>query len=141
MNVSVTRGSLLLLPTIDHDIAARVLEHSDRVIVVDPVPGPLAALATRTCAALLQLHLVEPIRIVAIADGAELLPAIARSLRARSQQVADYVLIDPVLPEVTDTWPDAPVTVFCHLGTDVARMAGFRGWLVRDLRDLPGFDA
>ena len=137
----MTRGSLLLLPTVDDDIAARVLEHSDRVVIVEPVAGPVTALATRTCAALLNVQLVDPIRIVAVADGAELLPSVARSLRARSRQVADYVLIEPVLPEVNDTWPDAPVTVYCRLDSDIARMAGYRGWMVRDLVELPTFDA
>jgi len=138
--VLVTRGSLLLLPTIDDDMTAQVLEHSDRVVTVDPVPGPVTALATRTCAALIALPLIEPIRIIAIADGAQLLPAVARSLHAQSRQVADYVLIEPVIPEVNDTWPDAPVTVYCRLESDTARMAGFRGWTVCALEQLPAFD-
>ena len=135
-----SRGSLLLLPTTDGDKAARVLEHSDRVTIVTPVPGPAGALATRTCAALLQITVLEPLRIVAVADGAELLPAVARALHARSVQVVDYVLVDPSIPPVSDTWPDAPVTVFCHSGSETARMAGLRGWTVRDLSDLSTFD-
>jgi len=134
------RGSLLLLPTIDDGITAQVLEHSDRVMIVNPVAGPDTALATRTCAALLNLTLDDPIRIVAVDDGARLLPAVARSLHARSRHVADYVLIEPVIPEVNDTWPDAPVTVYCRLDSDTARMASYRGWQVLSLNELPAFD-
>ena len=135
-----TRGSLLLLPTVDADITAHVLEFSDRVTPVDPVAGPATALATRTCAALLQLPLEDPIRIVAVAEGAQLLPAVARSLHARSRLVSDYVLIEPVIPEVNDTWPDAPVSVYCQIDSETARMAGYRGWQVHSLGELSTFD-
>jgi hypothetical protein len=140
VDVQESRGSLLLLPTTDGNNAARVLEHSDRVTTVTPVPGPAGALATRTCAALLQITVSEPLRIIAIADGAELLPAVARSLHARSIQVFDYVLVEPVIPPVSDIWPDAPVAVFCQSGSETARMAGYRGWAVHDLADLSTFD-
>lgn len=134
------RGSLLLLPTADADLAARVLEHSAHVTVIHPAPGPARALATRTCAALLTTAVVPPLRIIAVADGADLLPAVARSLRARSVHVLDYVLVEPMIPPVSDTWPDAPVTVYCESGSETARMSDLRGWTVRDLPDLSTLD-
>jgi len=133
VGVSGDQASLLLLPTLDTDLAARVLEVSVRILVVDPVEGPDVALATRTCAALMSLPLTDPVTVVAITDGASLLPAVARSLRARGHEVGGYVLIDPVIAAVSDTWPDAPVYVYCGLTSDIARMAGHRGWDVRDI--------
>jgi len=131
------QASLLLLPTIDTDLAARVLELSTRIVVVAPVDGPENALATRTCAALMSLALVDPISVVAIADGASLLPSVARSLRARGHAVGGYVLIEPVIPAVSDTWPDAPVSVYCSLTSDIARVSGLRGWDVCDIAHVP----
>ena len=138
--MSRDQASLLLLPTLDTDLAARVLGLSTRILVVTPVDGPANALATRTCAALMSSTLVDPITVVAIADGASLLPPVARSLRARGHQVGGYVLLEPVIPAVSDTWPDAPVSVYCSPASDVARMAGHRGWDVRDIAHLPSYE-
>ena len=75
--------------------------------------------------------------VVAIADGASLLPSVARSLRARGHAVGGYVLIEPVIPAVSDTWPDAPVSVYCSLTSDIARVSELRGWDVCDIAHVP----
>jgi hypothetical protein len=104
---------------------------------VVPVPGPAAALAARMCAAISALQPTPPLRIVANGELALLLPAIALSQRSLHRGVTEYVLIDPVLPTVTDAWPDAPVTIV----TDdewVATQARLRGWDLVDRDDLDG---
>jgi hypothetical protein len=43
--------------------------------------------------------------------------------------VSEYVLIDPVLPTVSDSWPDAPVTVVTDDTDGQASLQGrLRGW-------------
>ena len=43
--------------------------------------------------------------------------------------MSEYVLIDPGLPTVTDTWPDAPVTVVTDDADGrAARQGSLRGW-------------
>jgi hypothetical protein len=102
-----------------------------------PSPGPEAALAARMCAAITTLAPAPPLVIVAHGPLALLLPAVALSQRACHRSVARYLLIDPELPTVTDSWPDAPVTIV----TDnewVATQARLRGW---DLAERSTLDA
>lgn len=147
MLVPLDAGSRVLLPTTDIDTAAGLLAGSGEVIPgasitpitssnpiipVTPLDGPREALATRTCAALRLLDLVEPVTVISVADACALLPAVARALRAQGRAVADYVLVEPDLPEVSDAWPDAPVIVFAATGSPAARLAVLRGWRVRD---------
>lgn len=133
-------GSRVLLPSTDANLVARLQEHSVQVVTVQPVDGPADALTTRTCAALRQLDLADPVTVIAAADAALMLPAVARSLRAQGREVCDYVLVEPHLPEVTDAWPDAPVTVYATTGSAAERMAGLRGWSVHGVDELPGWD-
>lgn len=96
-----------------------------------PVPGPDTALSARMCAAITLLDPVPPLVIVAEGDLALMLPAIALSQRSVRRRVSEYVLIDPVLPPVTDGWPDAPVTVVTDdVGSVAARQGSLRGWHV-----------
>ena len=98
---------------------------------ITPVPGPDSALTARICAAINELDPLPPLVIVAEGDEALLLPAIALSQRSTRRRVGEYVLIDPVLPAVSDTWPDAPVTVVSDDAEGFAsRQASLRGWRV-----------
>jgi hypothetical protein len=54
-----------------------------------------------------------------------------------SPSVDDYVLVDPTVPQVTDSWPDAPVTVFVDATSEAAIPCRLRGWSVRPLDALP----
>lgn len=127
---------MLLLPASDPTLAAlrartaTVLaagSASGDVVLVDPVPGPDAAYPTRVCAALPLQGLAAPVTVVAYGEQALLLPAVARALRTRHVDVAEYVLVEPVPPAATDTWPDAPVRVFADRPDPVL---GLRGWAV-----------
>ena len=98
---------------------------------ITPVPGPDSALSARICAAINHLDPPPPLAIVAEGNLALLLPAIALSQRSVRRRVSEYVLIDPVLPPVTDGWPDAPVTVVTDDADSLpARQGGLRGWHV-----------
>lgn len=98
---------------------------------IDPVPGPDAALAARLCAAINALQPPAPLVIVAEGEQALLLPAIALSQRSNRRSVIGYVLVDPRLPVVTDSWPDAPVTVVTDdPGSDASVQGRLRGWRV-----------
>jgi hypothetical protein len=98
---------------------------------ITPVPGPESALSARMCAAINLLDPHPPLVIVAEGGLALLLPAIALSQRSARRRVSEYVLIDPVLPTVTDSWPDAPVTVVSSDESSDASIQGrLRGWTV-----------
>lgn len=104
---------------------------------VEPVPGPDSALAARLCAAITRLDPPPPLRIVAHGDLARLLPAIALSQRSTHRAVEHYLLVDPALPPVTDSWPDAPVTVVSD-DEWVLMQARLRGWDVAGRDAAPG---
>jgi hypothetical protein len=83
------------------------------------------------CAAINLLDPQPPLVIVAEGAQALMLPAIALSQRAAHRRVSEYVLIDPDLPPVTDSWPDAPVTVVSSDESSDASIQGrLRGWTV-----------
>jgi hypothetical protein len=98
---------------------------------IDPAPGPDAALSARMCAAINLMSPAPPLVVVAHGSLAMLLPAIALSQRTAHRRVGAYVLIDPDLPPVTDSWPDAPVTVVTDDTSGAASLQGrLRGWQV-----------
>jgi hypothetical protein len=127
-------GTVLVLADDDPRCApwrAALLASVPGAIVVEPVDGPEAALAARTCAAINVLTPDAPLVVVALATAARLLPAVALSQRAAHRRVAEYLLVDPALPPVTEGWPDAPVTVLCDDEAGDASLQGrLRAWTV-----------
>lgn len=102
-----------------------------RLADVDPAAGPDEALAARMCAAIHALRPEPPLVIVADGELARLLPSVALSQRSSHRPVVGYVLVEPVLPPVTDGWPDAPVTVVTDDPASDASVQGrLRGWRV-----------
>jgi hypothetical protein len=100
-----------------------------RLADITPVDGPESALSARICAAINLRDPTPPLVVVAHGDHALLLPAIALSQRTAHRRVSEYVLIDPVLPTVSDSWPDAPVTVVTDDTDGQASLQGrLRGW-------------
>ncbi len=98
---------------------------------VDPVDGPESSLSARICAAINLIAPEPPLTIVAEREWAQLLPAVALSQRVAHRRVAGYLLIDPLLPAVSDAWPDAPVTVATDDPESDASVQGrLRGWTV-----------
>ncbi len=81
----------------------------------------------RVCSEITRMAPAPPLVIVATGEWAALLPGIALAQRAARRQVRAYVLVDPVLPEVSDQWPDARVHVLGSPGFDL-RTAELRGW-------------
>ncbi len=107
---------------------------------VTPVDGPELALSARLCAAINLINPEPPLAIVTHGDLALLLPAIALAQRSAHRRTAEYLLVDPVLPPVTDTWPDAPVTVACDdMSCEAAIQGRLRGWTVITMDELPGW--
>jgi len=105
---------------------------------IDPVPGPADALAARLCAAINAGQPQAPLTIVAHGALAALLPSIALSQRSSHRTVEAYVLVDPELPPVTDSWPDAPV-VFVSDDDWLVTQARLRGWDLLERAALPGW--
>ena len=103
---------------------------------ITPVDGPQSALPARLCAAITLIDPEPPLAIVAHGDLALVLPAIALAQRSAHRRTAEYLLVDPVLPAVTDVWPDAPVTVACDLTSDASIQGRLRGWTVIALDEV-----
>ncbi|MBK9739177.1 MAG: hypothetical protein IPO93_06650 [Actinobacteria bacterium] len=117
-------------------VIASLVDASGPAFVVVPIPGT-APLAARTCAAINAIDPVPPLTIITFEETCTLLPPVAFAQRAAHRRVDEYVLVNPVLPEITDSWPDARMTVFVDdLGCDVARIALLRGWTVRETDHL-----
>jgi hypothetical protein len=104
------------------------------VITLDAGPGQRSS---RTCAAITTLNPTPPLTIVSFGDAALLLPAVAVAQRAAHRRVVEYVLVDPQLPDVTESWPDARVRVFCEATSEAAIPSRLRGWDVEPLSGLP----
>jgi hypothetical protein len=107
---------------------------------VEPAPGPPEALTARTCAAINALSPAPPLVLVAHGERVPLLPAVALSQRSSHRTVLGYLLIDPVLPAVTDSWPDAPVTVVSD-DDWIVTQARLRGWDLIERDEVPGWMA
>lgn len=96
---------------------------------VQPMDGPAATWSARVCAAIVTAAPTPPLVAAAAGDGALLLPAVARALRAGHRLVSEYLVVRPDLPPVTDTWPDAPVTVVVDDAEDLlVATVRLRGW-------------
>lgn len=103
--------------------------------IVRPEPGS-TDIAVRTCAAITALAPTPPLVVAAEGTMARTLPAVARSQAAHHRRVIEYVLLDPELPPVSDTWPDARVTVVCDVDSEASLQARLRGWDVLRPEDL-----
>ena len=100
-------------------------------VLVASDPGPAGRSPTRVCAAILAMAPAPPLIIAAAGDAALLVPAVARAQRAAHRQVVEYLLVEPTMPTVTDSWPDAPVTVVTgQADGGPAGLARLRGWVV-----------
>ena len=130
---------MLVLPSEDPSLNAglgSLLDAWAPVHVVDPHGGSGNA-AARTCLAINNLAPEAPLSIVTFGESALLLPAIALSQRTAHRRVAEYLLIDPALPPVTESWPDARVTVVTDDADSPASLQGrLRGWVVLDHASL-----
>lgn len=104
---------------------------------IAPVPGPESTMSARLCAAINAMNPEPPLVIVAEGALARLLPAIALSQRSSHRRVTEYVLIEPELPAVTDTWPDATVTLVSD-DDSLAMQGRLRGWDVLARVDYAG---
>ncbi len=119
--------AVVVLPPCPPEIARQLAGIVGDIHEVVPSDGPADALAARVCSAITALAPRPPLIVVAHGSGALLLPSVARAQRSAHRLVVEYLLVQPELPVVSDTWPDAPVTVM----TDdpwVSTQARLRGW-------------
>jgi hypothetical protein len=75
--------------------------------------------------------------IVAFGTAALQLPHVAIAQRSMHRRIGEYLLVRPNLPVVTDSWPDAPVTVYCDTSDETLIQARLRGWAVHPVEQLP----
>jgi len=108
--------------------------HTDAVVIT-PIPGD-GDVATRTCAAINEVAPRPPLVIAATGRAALCLPAVARSQGAQHRRTEEYLLLDPELPSVSDSWPDARVTVVCDADSEASIQARLRGWDLLELEDI-----
>lgn len=138
-------GTVVILPADEPDhvsIRGRMLNGGYPALAVSPADGTPQTLDARMCLAVTELQPAAPLVFVAFGRSAMSLPALALSQRAFHRRVVHYLLVDPVVPPVTDVWPDAPVTVYIGDGVDEApvdqtrMLAELRAWTIHPISDL-----
>ena len=126
-------STVLVLPSDDPVHASAIgdfLNGDLAAALVAPEPG-VGSQSARTCSAINTLAPSPPLTFVAYGEAALCLPAVALSQRTAHRLVAEYVLVEPVLPPVTDSWPDARVTVVTDdTGSSASLQGRLRGWTV-----------
>ena len=129
----MTPGTVLVLPSDEprHASLLGLLLNGDYVArIVQPISGS-AALSSRLCAAINLAPPEPPLTLVAFGAACRALPTVAFAQRSSHRRIAGYLLVDPVMPEVTESWPDAPVLVLVEdEGGDTASLSRLRGWTV-----------
>lgn len=122
-------GSVLVLALeAGHDVADVLRGNEVDAHLVSPVPGN-GSEASRLCLAVATEPVQSPLTVIAIGDAAAHLPAVALSLRTAHRRVVEYLLVDADPPVVTDSWPDAPVTIVIDDPDGAAaHRALLRGW-------------
>lgn len=111
---------------------------TDRSILVDELTEALpesevfdlggSSDAQRMCAALLTCPALDPVTFISHGPTCTSLPAVALSMRTQHRQVRSYVLVDPVLPALSEGWPDCPVSVVYTDEALVSSNVRLRGW-------------
>jgi hypothetical protein len=119
--------AFVVLPPVPDDLHRHLAGVTEAVHVIDPAPGPDHALAARVCAGISRSEPSSPLVILAAGRGALLLPAVARAQHSAHRRVVAYLLLEPELPPVSDTWPDAPVAVVSD-DEWVTTQVRLRGW-------------
>jgi hypothetical protein len=126
-------STVLVLPSDDpvHASALGALLNGNVTAgIVRPEPG-VGSPSARICSAINDLAPSPPLTLIAFGEAALSLPAVALSQRTAHRLVTDYVLVDPDLPLVTDSWPDARVAVVTdYTGSPASLQGRLRGWTV-----------
>lgn len=125
-------ATVVVLPSDRSPVRAAVVDElrSTGTTVLDvDIPGPGASpWSVRTCAAIAAARPKAPLLVVALADGAGLVPAVALAQRTAHRAIAGYVLVEPDGDPSAPDWPDAPVLVIAAAGSEALRRAALRGW-------------
>jgi hypothetical protein len=134
----VTTGTVLVLPEVAGRSTERVelLDRQAGALDIQPVQGPASALAARVCGAIHEADPLVPLHVVVFGASVGLLPAVALAQRAARRRVVEYVIVGPDIPTVTETWPDAPVSVYVAAVSPAATHARLRGWSVHPVAEF-----
>lgn len=138
----MSAGTVVVLPADEPEhvsLRGRMLNGGFAAVAASAVDGPPEAIDARLCLDVNLLSPNPPLTFVAFGRSALSLPALALSQRAFHRRVAYYVLVDPMIPAVTDVWPDAPVSVYLGDGATAdhsRREAELRAWTVRPVSAL-----
>lgn len=131
-------GTVLVLGDVEHASAVGAFVNGElTTVLVGASPSGVGAPWARLCGEIAQLDPPGPLFIVAFGAAAAYLPHVALAQRAARRRIGEYVLVHPTLPAVTESWPDAPVTVYCDLDDDGALQGRLRGWSVKPVEQLP----
>lgn len=129
----MTLGTVLVLPSDEprHASLLGLLLNGDYAArVIHPISGS-APLPSRICAAINLAVPEPPLTLVGFGEACRVLPTVAFAQRTSHRRVAGYLLVDPIMPEVTESWPDAPVLVLVEdPDGDTASLSRLRGWSV-----------
>jgi hypothetical protein len=134
----VDAGTVLVIGDREHASLVGAFANGDvAVVLISPDPQGPGTDWARTCAEIARLSPASPLTIVAFGTAALQLPHVAIAQRSMHRRIGEYLLVRPNLPVVTDSWPDAPVTVYCDTSDETLIQARLRGWAVHPVEQLP----
>jgi len=130
-------GTLIVLADGDHASAVGAFANGElSAVIVRPDPRGPGSESAKLCAEITRLDPAGPLSIVAFGSAALHLPQVAVAQRASRRRISEYVLVRPTLPRVTESWPDAPVTVYCEPRDEASLQSRLRGWTVLPTEQL-----
>lgn len=98
-------------------------------IHVDPDPA-------RTCQRIATSTSAKNLIIIATGNACNQLPAVALAQRASGKTILRYELVEPALPQFTESWPQAPITAYFSAGSTIPRDLTLRGISIEKFEDL-----
>lgn len=126
-----TAGSIIVLPERNWTERETAIEYFAMQCPNRPIVNVVAQEEpARICAALTASTLISPASVVAYGTSCQMLPAVSLAMRTQKMPIYSYVLIDPEIPQPTDTWPECPVTIMCSEGSNQADRLRLYGWPV-----------
>jgi len=98
-------------------------------IHVDPDPA-------RTCQRIATSTSAKNLIIIATGNACNQLSAVALAQRASGKTILRYELVEPALPQFTESWPQAPIAAYFPAGSTIPRNLILRGINVVEFEDL-----
>lgn len=126
-----TAGSIIVLPARNWSERDEAIQYFATRWPNRPIINVVAEEeSAHVCAAITASAVVPTPSVVAHGSSCHMLPAVSLAMRAWHVPIHSYVLIDPDVPQPTDTWPECPVTIVCSEGSNQADRLRLYGWPV-----------